>query len=69
MWGDTVINKRSDWARFSASQEGTIRLLRLELRRLQEHASGQEQRLTEMEKRTRLTWPGQRSYPHFEIEP
>jgi hypothetical protein len=64
-----VNSKRSDRARFSASQEGTIRSLRLELRRLQEHATGQEQRLTEMEKRTRLTWPGQRTFPQFEIEP
>ncbi|MGY2893916.1 hypothetical protein [Deinococcus sp. UYEF24] len=64
-----MINKRTDWARFIALQEGTVRVLSLELRRLQEHAAWQEQRLAEMEKRTRLTWPGQPSFPQFEIEP
>ena len=44
-------------------------MLSLEVKRLQEHATRQEQRLSDMEKRLRLTWPGQPSFPHFEIEP
>ena len=64
-----MINKRSDWARFTVFQERTVRLLSLELRRLQERAAWQEQRLAEVEKRTQLTWPGQPSRPQFEIEP
>ncbi|WP_407542899.1 hypothetical protein Q0M94_24795 (plasmid) [Deinococcus radiomollis] len=64
-----MIDNRSNRAKFSISQEKTIRSLFLELHRLQEYANGQEQRLNEMEKRAQLSWPNQLGRMQFEIEP